>query len=79
MVSPEDRAREIIDRQLTEAGWVVQDARAMNLHATRGAAVREYQLKWGPADYAEWGSRNRTPGWGSSKAEVSRSTPSARS
>lgn len=51
MVRPEDRAREIIDRQLAEAGWVVQDARAMNLYAARGVAVREYPLKWGPADY----------------------------
>ena len=43
----EDRARETIDRQLTEAGWTVQDAKAMNLHAGRGVAVREYPLKWG--------------------------------
>ncbi len=51
MPRPEDQARETIDRQLGDAGWVVQDARAMNLYAARGVAVREYQLKWGPADY----------------------------
>ena len=48
---PEDRARETIDRQLAAAGWVVQDSRAMNLYAGTGVAVREYPLKWGPADY----------------------------
>jgi type I restriction enzyme R subunit len=34
-----------------EAGWAVQDSRAMNLYPARGVAVREYPLKWGPADY----------------------------
>jgi type I restriction enzyme, R subunit len=43
----------LIDRQLTEAGWSVQDKKAMNLFAARGVAVREVTLKpgHGRADY----------------------------
>jgi type I site-specific restriction endonuclease len=41
MTKPEDKAREDIDRQLTAAGWVVQNRRETNLHAGRGIAVRE--------------------------------------
>ena len=50
---PEDRAREDIDRQLTAAGWVVQDPNAVDLHAARGIAVREFPLVTGhgKADY----------------------------
>ena len=50
---PEDRAREDIDRQLAAAGWVVQDPDAVDLHASRGIAVREFPLitGHGKADY----------------------------
>jgi type I restriction enzyme R subunit len=50
---PEDRARENIDRQLTAAGWLVQDPNAADLHAGRGIAVREFPLATGhgKADY----------------------------
>ena len=48
---PESIAREQIDRQLTEAGWLVQDRAAANLHAATGIAVREFPLKGGPVDY----------------------------
>lgn len=34
-VKPEDQAREDIDRQLTACGWIVQDAKALNIHAPR--------------------------------------------
>ena len=49
----EARARLLIDRQLGEAGWAVQDKKAMNLFASRGVAVREVTLKpgHGRADY----------------------------
>ena len=49
----EARARLLIDRQLTAAGWSVQDRKALNLFATRGVAVREVTLKpgHGRADY----------------------------
>ncbi|MBA2633137.1 MAG: hypothetical protein H0U86_09090 [Chloroflexi bacterium] len=48
---PEARAREKIDRQLTDAGWIVQDRAAANLGAGPGVAVRELPLKGGPVDY----------------------------
>lgn len=48
---PEARAREKIDRQLTDAGWIVQDRAAANLSAGPGVAVREFPLKGGPVDY----------------------------
>jgi len=43
----EARARVLIDRQLGEAGWSVQDKQEMNLFAARGVAVREVTLKSG--------------------------------
>lgn len=49
--NPEQRARDRIDRQLAQAGWVVQDKNAIDLNAGRGIAVREYQTDVGPADY----------------------------
>ena len=37
---PEDIAREAIDRMLEQSGWAVQDLKAANICATRGAAIR---------------------------------------
>ncbi len=51
MPTPEALARLNIDRQLTAAGWLVQDAKDMNIHASRGVVVREFKLKAGYADY----------------------------
>ena len=34
-ITPEDRARDNIDKLLTEAGWIVQDKKATNLSAGR--------------------------------------------
>ncbi|MEK6700178.1 MAG: DEAD/DEAH box helicase family protein, partial [Nitrospirota bacterium] len=50
---PEDIAREQIDRMLEQAGWAVQDAKAVNLYAKQGVAIREFELKsgFGTADY----------------------------
>lgn len=50
----EARARMAIDQMLALAGWVVQDADAVNLSAARGVAVREFVLApgHGRADYA---------------------------
>jgi type I restriction enzyme R subunit len=52
-MKPEDRARVDIDRQLTQAAWAVQDPNAVDLHAARGVAVREFPLVTGhgKADY----------------------------
>ena len=52
-LAAEARARVLIDRQLSEAAWSVQDKKAMNLFASQGVAVREVTLKpgHGRADY----------------------------
>jgi type I restriction enzyme R subunit len=53
VVSPEELARQNIDRLLAQAGWHVCDASATNIHAARGVAIREFPLKPGHgfADY----------------------------
>jgi len=52
-MKPQDRARVEIDGQLAQAGWAVQDPNAVDLHASRGVAVREFPLVTGhgKADY----------------------------
>lgn len=49
----EQRARVLIDRQLADAGWSVQDKKDLNLYATGGIACREAVMKQGHgrADY----------------------------
>ena len=39
-LAAEQRARVLIDRPLTEGGWVVQDRRDLDLFAGQGVAVR---------------------------------------
>ncbi|MCO6457477.1 MAG: DEAD/DEAH box helicase family protein [Pirellulaceae bacterium] len=50
-MTPEQQARQQIDRQLEQAGWIVQDYRQMNITAGLGVAVREFPLTTGDADY----------------------------
>ncbi|HUC01543.1 MAG TPA: DEAD/DEAH box helicase family protein [Candidatus Paceibacterota bacterium] len=50
-MTPEQRARENIDKQLIAAGWILQDYREMNPGAGVGIAVREYPTDTGPVDY----------------------------
>ena len=50
-MTPEQKAREQIDRQLEWAGWLVQGYSAMNIAAGLGVAVREFPLTTGHADY----------------------------
>lgn len=50
-MTPEQKARQEIDRQLEKAGWIVQDYRQMNISAGLGIAVREFPLTTGDADY----------------------------
>ncbi len=52
-LAAEQRARVLIDRQLAEAGWQVQDRRDTNLYAGQGVAVREVPMApgHGRADY----------------------------
>ena len=45
-LTPEQRACEKIDGQLDACEWTVQDFAAMDIHAARFVAVREYPLKW---------------------------------
>lgn len=52
MLTPEQHARQLIDAQLQQAGWLVQDYKQVNLGAGPGIAVREYPAASGPADYA---------------------------
>ncbi len=51
-MTPEQKAREIIDKKLGQAGWVVQDMKQLNLFAGLGVAVREFPTSTGPVDYA---------------------------
>ena len=51
MATPEEKARQEIDRQLAACGWLVQDHKSMNISAAPGVAVREFPLKTGFADY----------------------------
>jgi type I restriction enzyme R subunit len=50
-MTPEQKARQEIDRRLAECGWLVQNFDEMNILAGRGVAVREFPLKTGFADY----------------------------
>ena len=52
-LTPEDRARVLIDQQLIAAGWDVQDRKEINLVSHTGVAVRETYLNKdaGRADY----------------------------
>ncbi|MES9837678.1 MAG: DEAD/DEAH box helicase family protein [Candidatus Thiodiazotropha sp.] len=47
----EAQTREAIDRKLTDAGWVIQDKKRINLYESLGVAVREMDTDTGPADY----------------------------
>lgn len=49
--TPEQKARDTIDRMLQDAGWAVQNMSSLNWSASPGIAVREYQTEIGPADY----------------------------
>ena len=45
--APEAEACIKIDELLEVAGWQVQDAKAVNIHAARGVAIREFPLAHG--------------------------------
>jgi type I restriction enzyme R subunit len=51
--TPEQLAREAIDGQLDQAGWIVQNREEANLSAGRGVAIREFKMADGHgfADY----------------------------
>ena len=49
--NPEQIARDNIDKQLIDCGWVIQSIKQINLNAGIGVVVREYLTDVGPADY----------------------------
>lgn len=50
-VTPEEKARQQIDAQLTAVGWAVQDYTRFDPSVARGIALREVPLKGGRCDY----------------------------
>ena len=50
LVTPEEKARQEIDRQLDACGWIVQDHKSMNIMAGQGVVVSEFPLKTGSVD-----------------------------
>ena len=50
IVTPEEKARQTIDRLLGLCDWAVQDKTHLNLAAATGIAVREVATKKGEAD-----------------------------
>jgi type I restriction enzyme R subunit len=51
MPTPEEFARQNIDKQLEACGWIIQSRSEMNLYAGKGVAVREFPMETGEADY----------------------------
>jgi type I restriction enzyme R subunit len=49
--TPEQRARNDIDRKLNDSGWIVQEKSKIDWSASRGIAIKEYLTDVGPADY----------------------------
>ena len=46
--TPEQEAREAIDKMLDQSGWDVQDVDNANIHAKKGVAIGEFPLNPGP-------------------------------
>lgn len=51
-MTPEQKARNIIDEKLLASGWTIQDIKRLNPNASVGVAVREFPTDTGPVDYA---------------------------
>jgi type I restriction enzyme, R subunit len=49
--SPEQVARDNIDKMLRASGWAVQEKTAIDFSEGDGQAVKEYTTDVGPADY----------------------------
>ena len=45
--TPEQIARDHIDKQLTACGWIMQGIKQVNLHVGIGVAVKEYHMDVG--------------------------------
>lgn len=51
-MTPEEKARLVIDDKLRQSGWVIQDMKKLNLSAALGVAVHEFPTSTGEVDYA---------------------------
>ena len=51
-MTPEEKARLVIDEKLRQSGWVIQNMKRLNLSAALGVAVREFPTSTGEVDYA---------------------------
>lgn len=51
MPTPEELAREIIDKQLEACGWTVQSFAETNLYAARGWQCASFRWRRGEVDY----------------------------
>ena len=51
-MTPEQKSRENIDKNLQLAGWTIQNMDELNPMASLGVAVREFPTDSGPVDYA---------------------------
>jgi type I restriction enzyme R subunit len=51
-MTPEEKARQEIDAQLTASGWIVQTKDKLNLAASCGVVVCEPSFATGKPDYA---------------------------
>ena len=56
--TPEQKARDNIDKMLEQSGWKIQDKKKIDFNAGLGIAVREYQTDVGPADYVLFVDKN---------------------
>lgn len=51
-MTPEEKARLIIDEKLCQSGWIIQGMNRLNLAVSLGVAVREFPTSTGEVDYA---------------------------
>ena len=51
-MTPEEKARLVIDEKLQQSGWIIQDMKKLNLSTSLGVAVREFPTSTGEVDYA---------------------------
>ena len=51
-MTPEEKARIVIDEKLRQSGWTIQDLKKINLSASLSVAVREFPTSTGEVDYA---------------------------
>ncbi len=56
-LTPEQKARQKIDRMLEQSGWIIQNPDDMNISVAPGVVIREFPLKTGHADYMLYGEQ----------------------